>query len=321
MTYQNNNSFSRDIPKLQLAWDSVSSGALKKCPRYYELTIIEGYGNSGNYSGDDAQFGIWFHSATEIYEYQRVQGQSHNQAVNYGVYCLLINTWDFIRNRPWQSSEPTKTRRTLLRTFILYCDKYENDPIKTNILENGEPAIEVSFRIDLSEINSDFVAPDGNSYLLCGHMDKIGTRLSDNTGFIPDKKTTRHYLNEEYFAQYTPENQISIYSLAGRIISLSEIKGVIIDGVQVLVTSNDFKREEILRSETQLIEWLTDFRIILHQNETYVAQNYWPQNDKACGYGRFPCRMRDICRRPPEERQALLDAFYTRRTWDPLIPR
>lgn len=322
MTYQNNNSFSRDIPKLQLAWDSVSSGALKKCPRYYELTIIEGYGNYGiDYSGDDAHFGILFHSACEIYEHQRAVGADHNSAINYGVYCLLINTWDFIRKRPWISGEPTKTRKTLVRSFILYCDQHENDPIETNVLENGEPAIEVSFRLDLSEIDGTFQAPDGSPYLLCGHMDKIGTRLSDGVSFVMDKKTTRHYLNDEYFAQYTPDNQISIYSIAGRIIALREIKGVIIDGVQVQVTSNDFKREEIPRSESQLTEWLTDFSYKLRENERYVADNYWPQNDRACGYGRFPCRMRDICKRPPEERQDLLNAFYTRRTWDPLIPR
>lgn len=314
-----NTSFSRDIPKLQLAWDSVSAGALKKCPRYYELTIIEGY-SSGSFANDDAQFGIWIHSACETYEKERARGVDHETAILNGTYYLLINTWDFIRKRPWLSSVAVKTRKTLIRTFILYCDNYVDDPIKTYMLANGEPAIELSFRIDLSEVDGTFTAPDGNSYLLCGHLDKVGYR-GDGDGYIVDKKTTAYELDNPYFQQYCPENQISIYSLAGRIAALSEIKGVIIDGIQVLAGGTRFKRQEIPLETAQLTEWLTDFSYKLRENERYVADDYWPMNDKACGYGRMQCRLRGICSRPPVERQDLLNTFYTRRVWDPLIPR
>lgn len=321
MTYPHNTSFSRDIPKLQLAWDSVSSGALKKCPRFYEYEIIEGYQQGRDLGNDHTHFGILIHCATEVYEKERAQGISHNDAVINGVYYLLINTWDFVKKRPWISAISTKTRKTAIRTFILYCDKYEDDLIKTRILSNGQPAIEVSFRIDLSEIDGSFVAPDGNSYLLCGHLDKVGDDVENRT-YIPDKKTTGYDLNNDYFSQYSPDNQVSIYSLAGRIVLLSEVDGVIIDGIQVLAGGTRFARRAIPRTEAQLVEWLTDFKYRLRENERYVADNYWPMNDKSCGFGSMQCGFRPICSQPPEFRQSLLDAFYSsRRVWDPLIPR
>lgn len=319
MTAQANSSFSSTIPKLQIAWDSVSSGARKKCARYYQLTIIEGYTVAAGTTSDDLTFGLLFHAATEVYEHQRAQGVDHEAAVRHVVYCILINTWDFLRKRPWVSSISEKTRYTLIRSTILYLDKYEDDPIKTRILSDGKPAIEHSFRINLADLDESFRAPDGQSYILCGHLDKVGDW--EDEAVIPDKKTTKSDLDDIYFQQYSPDNQVSIYSLAGRIIALEEIGGVIIDGVRTLVNSTTFRRKLIPRSEAQLTEFLTDFRYMLRENETYVRDNYWPMNDKACGFGRMSCSMRPICSADVHERQELLDTFYTKRVWDPLVPR
>lgn len=317
-----NSSFSHEIPKLQLAWDSVSSGALKKCPRYYELSIIEGY-RPMQFGDDqpnvDLYFGILIHSASEVYEDQRAAGFDHETAIRHTVYCLLINTWDFIRKRPWVSGDSTKNRYTLIRTAILYFDKYKDDPIKTRILSNGKPAIEHSFRVDLSDIDGRFVSSSGESYLLCGHLDKVGDW--EDQVVIPDKKTTKWDLNDDYFTAYAPDNQVSIYSLAGRIILLSEVEGVIIDGIQILVGGNRFRRKLIPRSEEQLSEWLTDFAYKLRENETYVRDNYWPMNDRACGFGRLQCTYRKVCSADVHERQELLDNFFIRRLWDPMVPR
>ena len=273
----------------------------------------------GDRPNDDAHFGILMHAASEVYEDQRARQIPHEEALRHVVYCLLINTWDFLRKRPWVSNEPTKTRETLIRTAILYFDKYKDDPIKTRILSNGRPAIEHSFRLILKDINENFVAPSGESYVLCGHLDKIGDW--GDLVVIPDKKTTRYDLNSDYFSQYSPDNQISIYSLAGRIILLSEVEGVIIDGIQVLVNGNRFQRKLIPRSEDQLREWLLDFSYKLRENERYVADDYWPMNDKACGFGRMRCIFCPVCSADPSERQELLDNFYVRKVWDPMVPR
>ena len=58
-----NNAFLRDPPALQHAWDTVSTGALKECPRFYQLSVLEGWTpkslNIHNY------FGLLAHSALE----------------------------------------------------------------------------------------------------------------------------------------------------------------------------------------------------------------------------------------------------------------
>ena len=48
---------------LQHLWDSTSLGALKQCPRYYELSIVRGYAPRA--LAVDLRFGLLMHSARE----------------------------------------------------------------------------------------------------------------------------------------------------------------------------------------------------------------------------------------------------------------
>ena len=69
-----NASFSQQLPKLQLFWDSTSLGQLKECPRKYELAIIEGWEPKGQ-RNVHLEFGIWMHSGRERYYHERAKGQ------------------------------------------------------------------------------------------------------------------------------------------------------------------------------------------------------------------------------------------------------
>lgn len=312
-----NSSFSTLLPKLQLAWDSTSYGALKTCPRYYQYAIIEGRVYPGE--SPHLKFGIVFHSATEVYEKSRAEGQNHNSALVLALRHAIIETWDFSTNRPWTSTEPTKTRETLLRSIIWYLDTFQNDSLKTLILSDGKAAVELSFRFSINDLTENgFRASTGEEYILCGHLDKCVEFNEDL--WIVDKKTTKAYLNTSYFANYSPDNQISLYSVAGRIIFNREIAGIIIDAIQVRVTGTRFRRQPIPRSTAQLEEWLTDLQFYLRMAEIYATINYWPQNDRSCGlYG--GCKFRPVCSSEPAARPDLLDALYTTRIWDPLVPR
>lgn len=310
--------WSKTVPKLQLAWDSVSYNALDKCPRYYQLHIIEGYAGSGG-ANDDQLFGLLWHSACEVYDHQRAAGTDHEAAVHHVVYCLLINTWDFIHNRPWVSLKSAKSRETLIRTTILYLDQFEFDPLKTVIRSDGSPAVEVSFHFDLADIVEGFRAPTGEAYLLCGHLDKVA-EWNDEL-YIPDKKSTAYELDETYFKQYSPDNQMTLYHIAGQVVLHKPIAGVMIDATQILVGGNRFRRKPVPRDPEHLAEWLTDFRIKLRENETYVANNYWPMRAKSCGFGRLQCTFRDVCTAEPAAREEMLEFFYAKRIWDPMETR
>lgn len=62
--------FSLAHPKLQIAWDSTSLRALMFCPRYYELTILEGWRGSTV----DLEFGQLVHGSLEAFDRARLNG-------------------------------------------------------------------------------------------------------------------------------------------------------------------------------------------------------------------------------------------------------
>lgn len=305
-------SFSQQMPKLQLAWDSTSLGALKTCPRYYEYSIIEGYVTK--LENVHFRWGIEYNNALVTFNKAKASGKSHEEAVRIAVRYALTATWDEKLGRPWTSDLPMKTRETLIRSIIWYTDKYEEDSCETTILASGEAALELSFQIAL-DVNSSIT---DEPYFLCGYLDRKVEFCGSE--WITDWKSTKYALDEKYFAQYTPNNQVSQYSFAGNIISKRHITGVIIDAVQLGVTFSRFQRQQIIRTVPQLEEWHKDSLIHIRQNEDYVTNNYWPQNDTSCDkYG--GCPYRGICSASPEIRPKLIDGLFSRRSWDPLLIR
>lgn len=305
-------SFSKINPLLQIAWDSTSLGALKRCPRYYQYSIVEGH--TSNAESPHLTFGIEYNNALVTYHKSRAEGADYETAVLAAVRYALIHTWDDVLDRPWASDEPTKNRETLIRSVIWYLDKFADDPIETLVLSTGKPAVELSFHISLS-INAE---ETGEQYSLCGYLDRAAKFVE--ALWITDYKTTKSALDERYFAQYSPNNQVSQYALAGTIISHTPIAGIIIDAAQVGVTFTRFQRAQIPRTAEQLEEWLADAEVFIRQNETYAKTGYWPQNDTSCQqYG--GCPFRTVCAMAPSLRQQHLNALFSRRSWDPLVVR
>lgn len=301
-------SFSPTLPQLQLAWDSTSLGALKLCPRYYQLNIVEGW--VPREQSVHLTFGLHYHHALEVYDHRRAEGMNHEDALREAVRTAMVDSWDAPRNRPWFSDHPTKNRETLIRTIVWYLEQFHPDPITTIQLANGKPAVELSFRFD-----SGYSAFTGESYLLCGHLDRLGS-INDETWVI-DRKTTSSTIAENYWDRYTPDNQFTLYSLAGTIAYSTPVRGVICDAAQIAVTFSRFQRQPIPRTNDQLTEWHNDLRWWLEQAERYAEAGSWPQNDKACTmYG--GCPYQAVCARAPSVRDKWLHASYTKRAWDPL---
>src|SRR5260370_26727814 len=91
-----------------------------------------------------------------------------------------------------------KNRRTLLQLCVDYFDFFKDDPAQTFILENGKPAVELSFKFELDwgpqhkqtfhgDKFIDKKMEVGQPYLLCGHLDRVVT-FSDHL-FVLDHKT------------------------------------------------------------------------------------------------------------------------------------
>jgi len=302
---------------IQFAWDSTSLGMLKTCPRLYQYVMILGYGESS--MSPHLRFGIEYHSVLQDYDIAKATGTKHKPAMHQAIGKLLSRITD------WTPDETTRAGKyknptTLLSLAIDYLDHFADDPAETYILANGKPAVELSFRFELDW------GPKANPaqpYLLCGHLDRVVT-FSDNL-FVMDRKTSMSTLSDHYFDQWSPSNQMTLYTIASQIIIGSPVKGVILDAAQVLLEKpNDFKRGITYRTPEQLEEWTNDLAYWLNTAEAYAIADYWPMNDTACGmYG--GCKFRTICSKSPRTRKAYLSSDHPQlppeERWNPLKER
>jgi len=300
---------------MQWAWDSTSIGALKFCPRYYQLNIVEGW--EPKHKSVHLVFGILLHSARERFYHHLNNDVEHDEALKLALEWLLVATFDTELRRPWDSGDKNKNRFTLVRTFIWYCDHWRHDPIETVKLANGKPAVELSFsfatdyKIDVGPRG----AHGGEPIVLCGHMDRLG-RFTDGI-WVNDLKTTKQTLNQSYFDGFTPDNQMSTYSYASKVVYNEPAKGVLIDACQVAITFSRFGRGIVPRTPDQLAEWYDELGIWFSQAQHYAKNGVWPMNERSC----WRCAFRSICSKPASVRERWLKADFQRRMWNPLEAR
>lgn len=289
---------------------------MKSCPRLYQYTILEGYQSKGE--SIHLRFGQEYHKALEEYDVSRANGVKHEDAIHDTIAALVQRTHDWI---PVGKDKDVKykNRETLTSLVIDYLDHFSDDPAETYIRADGRPAVELSFRFELDWGPE----ADAQPYLLCGHLDRV-VNFNDQV-LVMDRKTTTTTLGSYYFDQYEPNNQMSLYTLAGKVVLEAPIRGVIIDAAQVMLDQpNRFVRGFTYRTPDQIQEWLDDLRFLLHSYETYAAVNYWPMNDTACDkFG--GCRFRGICSKDPAVRDRFLAADFVKLEpqfrWNPLATR
>lgn len=298
--------FLPDSP-VQYAWDSTSLGWLKDCPRKYYYSMIEGW--RSKHESVHLKFGILYHKGLESYDRLRAASAiSHDDALKEVVRTTLIDSF------PWPFDHPSKTRPNLVRSIIWYIENFKDDAAKTIILDTGAPAVELSFRMELP-YNTRNAVP----YLFCGHLDRVVT--FNGLTFVMDRKTASSTLASNYFDKYEPNNQMTAYSAAAKVIYKQPIRGVIIDAVQIAVGFSRYVRGITYRTPAQLDEWLVDLSHWLALAETYALAGHWPMNDNACDkYG--GCPFRKVCSKDPGVRQAMLESDFTQEEpWNPLIIR
>lgn len=318
--------------KIQFAYDSTSLGLLKTCPRLYQYTMIDGW--QAKDENVHLRFGGEYHTTLEDYDKLKAKGMSHDDAMREAIHQLLIRTFG------WETDSSTKAgkyknRKSLLALVIDYLDKFADDPAETFILEDGKPGVELSFRFELDwgpraaegflydEHGDGLGAKLAQPYLLSGHLDRV-VSFQDSL-FVMDRKTATSTLSDYYFVQFEPSTQMTLYSLAGKVVLNAPIKGVMIDAAQIKLEDNhSYVRRFTFRTEGQLEEWVHDLKFWFAQAESYAEANYWPMNDTACSmYG--GCKFRDICSKDPGVRENFLKSKFNQlpveERWNPLKSR
>lgn len=307
---------------IAFAWDSTALGDFKKCPRYYQYIHLDGW--QSREESVHLRFGIEYHAALQDYDLSRAAGIPHNDSVHDVLRELLLRTADF------DPDHKTKNRASLIRTVVWYLDKFKDDPAKTHILSDGKPAVEQSFRFELDwgpnhkrkSVKEIGELPNSQPYLLCGHLDRVVTYNDDL--FVMDRKTTSMSLSPFYFAQFEPSNQMTLYTIASKVILDAPVRGVIIDAARITTDYSEFGRGFTYRTQDQLEEWLADLHYWFALQEQFAIANHWPMNDTACDkFG--GCRFRGICSKSPQVREKFLEGNFIKQEgserWNPLRAR
>ena len=299
---------SQTLPGHQIFWDSTSIGAFLKCPRYYYYSMLCGYRPKDE--SIHLSFGSLYHAGLEHFDEMRVVGFSHDAAVEYMIWYILIR----VEREGWGSEDPKKNKETLLRTLVWYTEEYKEDTFQTYILADGTAAVELSFRF-----NFPFHAESGEQYGLCGHFDKVAQDSLGNL-YILDKKTSGGGITSYYFANYTPDVQMTLYSLAGQLVLEKPIAGVIVDAAQLAVGFSRFARGVVTRSKGSLEEFMGQLRTVFDLAEWYAKREEWPMQQTSCDkYG--GCQFRGVCGADPSVREHFLRADFKVEPWNPLIER
>src|ERR1700732_1717020 len=170
---------------IQFAWDSTTLGAFKPCARLYQYQYIDGW--VSNEESIHLRFGIEYHQALHDYELAKANGNNHDDAMQLALGDLTQRLETYPETDPTaKASIKNKSRANLMRTVVWYLDKFADDPAETVILDDGKPALEVSFKFELDwgPKANESCPPGGwkhemkdgigmQPYLLCGHLDRI----------------------------------------------------------------------------------------------------------------------------------------------------
>lgn len=314
--HERNSSFSKETPGFQIAWDSTSLGLFKACPKKYFYTMIEGWHPRGQ--ALPLIFGIHYHKALETYDLARANGYSHEGATNEAVRLALQiqdgKEEDDPRFMPRKTDCTYRNRENLVRAIVWYLDHFKEDKAETVILKNGKPAVELTFKMEIPFPYHQ----SKEQLLLCGHMDRIVQFGSEI--YVMDHKTTKLQPNDYYFSQFSPDNQVSLYTLAAKVVLGETAKGVIINACQLGVNFCRFLRRPVSRTPDQTKEWLEETKTWINLAMQYAIEGHWPMNDTACDkYG--GCQFKEVCSTDPAVRPYLLKSNFYKRTWDPMKAR
>lgn len=91
--------WSPKVPSLQLAWDASSLYALMFCPRYYDLTIRQGWRGDST----DMEFGTLAHGAMEKFDRALLEGKDFDAAQEEAVVWALHASGERLNDtwKPW----------------------------------------------------------------------------------------------------------------------------------------------------------------------------------------------------------------------------
>lgn len=302
---------------LQLAWDNTSLDVLKTCPRKYFYSMIEGYRTEQ--TPLTLSFGGLIHEAVEFTDRLVHSGVPKSEAVPQVIRQALALGWDKL---PLKGGP--RTRLSLLIAAFEYVEAWAYEQTAQVVtLENGKPALELSFTVDLG-----LCAESGERFSYCGHIDKV--HLDTLGAHVVERKHTTSQLEESYIQRYRMSPQVSGYAFALKILSHINTGGAFVEAFQIGATFARIRRFAISRVPSQIDEWLSNTKQWIKSAERRAIESAaaedadvepsyaWEMNETSCIHFGQPCEFFQICTKPASARANWLKDLYVRRRWNPL---
>jgi len=307
MRRTNKDRFSKGNPDLQVVWSPSSLEKFMIDPATYRLKKLLGWHRPEPNAA--MIFGSLYHEAVEIYDVQRHQGRSKEDALYRALryaYCeAMAQDLQLAAELGKKQDRNKRTPWTLLRSIVWYAEDFgdDDDPLRMLTMPNGEPASEVEFMIPL-----DIKTPYGENYVISGILDGIVDL--DGNRLIRERKTTTGTVSKHFLKRYKLNPQISTYALAGEVMGYGT-EGVLVEVLQSGVNFSRITRSMIHRTASQNEEWLNDLQWWIKQAERCAETGRWPINQATqLVYGGND--FLEILAKDPSVRENFLATDYTR---------
>lgn len=234
----------------------------------------------------------------------------------------------------WPDGMPVDDYRGLqkcVEALMAYVKEYPAETFQVIQGADG-PLVEVAFTIDtgmyLSCFNCGAKLGVWNGVdAICGHcgqpLEKIEyggifDLLVEFSGavYVVDHKTTSQ-MGPSYFDQFKPNNQITGYTWAGRLLTGMRVGGALINAIAVYKSSpTKFDRQISTRTDDEIAEWLVSLKRTCENIQESKRSGIWHMQTTNCTmYGK--CEFHQVhSLSHPNQRRAILEQEYIKHEWD-----
>lgn len=243
-------------------------------------------------------------------EASRSWWQGHRQGSCPKCAHRATNRWVYVP----EERAKVKNRYSLFASVLEYCDQYrEGGGVQPLVFPDGQIALEHSFQLPLG-----FQSPDGDPYILCGHMDSMVSFAGERC--VRERKTTRTNVSASFWDRYAPDVQIDNYDLASQMLYGETLHPtcVMVEVMQVDAHLPKLHRGLVSITEGRREETLRDLGYWIARAEADAVAGYYPKNTSACHAHGRSCQFRRVCAEEPgETRERMLENYYRVEKWNP----
>jgi len=312
-----------------LLLDSTKLRAWMQCRKKYAYAHLA-HLESKNATAIDLVFGSLVHESLEMFENQMLSGLEKDDALQVALTHMHEHS------KAWESDlafveESRKNRKSAIRLLIWYAEQYHPDGLNTSI----KPVVnEMPFRVPLVDLvaASPFAQKINmvgipRNVIVGGRFDSFIEGPSRGEYWVRERKTTGMALTNHYWARYSPDIQISLYTWVEKVLFPElNLKGVLLEAFQIGTNFIRMARKEIPRWPEQSLETAQSVVACARDMLGHGLLGAGPHSpdrflmsEGSCMAGGMPCSFQKICNEHPLLRKELIEQQFKQRTpWNPL---